>query len=114
MRYQSIYSGELDEQVELYKETYTDDDMGGASSTWTKQDTKWAQVRALSGRERQQHDVLQVEGGYRVVIRNDPNLNINESWRIKWRGKYLNIRHIEDHGPRADFLVMEATKGVAT
>lgn len=106
--------GELDERIELQKETFTENSVGGQSAEWSTQYTVWAAVRSLTGGEREHSDFLQANGGYRVAIRNRSDIDVDESWRIVWRGKNLNIRFIEDNGPRDVYLVMQAESGVAT
>lgn len=107
--------GELDSRIELQKEERTDDGMGGSTSEWVTQATVWAQVRSLTGTERMRSDMLAAKGGYRVVIHNNGVAHdVTSAWRIKWRGRTLNIRHIEDNGPRPLYLIMEAEAGVAT
>lgn len=106
--------GELDERIELQKQTHEDDWQGGVIETWTTQATVWAAVRARTGRERMHSDMLAAERGYQVVIRNRADLDIRENWRIVWRGLAMNIRFIEYGGPRDIYLVMDAEKGVVT
>lgn len=106
--------GELDERVELQKETFTSDGMGGQTSEWVTQATVWASVRALSGRERLHSDHLQASGGYRISIRNRTDLDVTAAWRVVWRGNSYNVRFPQDNGPRDMYLILEAEAGVAT
>lgn len=106
--------GELDERIELQKETVTSDGMGGQTREWVTQATVWASVRALSGSERLHSDQLQTAGGYRIAIRNRTDLDVTAAWRVKWRGKTYNIRFPQDSGPRDMYLVLEIEGGVAT
>ena len=106
--------GELDQRIELQKEVFTANDVGGQSAVWEKQATVWAHVRALTGREREHSDFLQSSGGYRIAIRNRSDLDVTASWRVVWRGKTLNVRFPEDNGPRSLYLIMQADSGVAT
>lgn len=113
-RSQPYKPGELDERVDLQKETHTDDGMGGQTSSWVKQATVWAHVRAKTGRERLQSDMVEASGDYLVVIRNRSDFDITASWRIIWRGKALNVRFPQDSGPRDLYLVLDCEAGVAT
>lgn len=104
--------GELDQRVELQKEVFTENGMGGAEAEWDTQATVWAQVRPLTGRERFTNDRLAGEGGYRVVIRNRTDLDPHANWAILWRGLRLNIVFPQDRGPRPLYLVFECEAGV--
>lgn len=106
--------GELDERIELQKEVFTADGIGGQTREWVKQDTVWAHVRALSGRERMHSDFLASEGGYRVVIRNRSDMDVSANWRVVWRGRTMNIRFPQYNGPRDLYLILDAEAGVAT
>ena len=110
----TIRIGELDERVELQKEVLTDDGMGGQSSEWQTQETVWAHVRSRGGSERMHSDMLMAQGGHMVAIRNRPGLEVNESWRVVWRGRNMNIRFSEYSGPRDAYLVLDCESGVAT
>ncbi len=105
-------AGEMDQRIELQKETRTPDGQGGFTSEWTTQDTVWAHVRPQRGSEREHGDRIQAEAGYFVVIRY--RSDINETWRIVWNGRNMNIRFLQDEGPRALYLPMEVERGVAT
>lgn len=107
--------GELDERVTLQKEEGVPDGQGGTEKEWVDQGERWAHVRPLRGNEREHSDALQAEGGYLVVIRNDGVArDVSEAWRVKWRGKAMNIRFVQDAGPRDLYLPMETERGVAT
>ena len=108
--------GELDQRIELQRETFTENDMGGQSSEWVVQDTVWAHVRSLTGNERMHSDMLSASGGYRIAIRNRSDLDVRANWRVKWlnRDRVMNIRFPEDNGPRDLYLVLQADSGVAS
>ena len=111
---QTYRIGELDERIELQRETFVEDDIGGQTSEWVTQATVWAHVRPLRGNERLHSDMLMAHGGYRVVIRNRSDLDIRANWRVVWRGRAMNIRFPEYSGPRDLYLVLECEAGVAT
>lgn len=112
MRATGTRIGELDQRVELQKEVFTSNDMGGATASWQTQATVWAQVRALTGRERFTNERLAGEGGYRVVIRNRTDIDPQANWAILWRGLRLNILFPQDNGPRPLYLVFDCEAGV--
>jgi SPP1 family predicted phage head-tail adaptor len=106
--------GELDQRIELQKETRTPDGQGGFTKIWQTQTEVWAHVRPLRGSERQHSDRKQAEGGYLVVIRY--RSDVNESWRVNWldAGKVMDITFAQDGGRRSAYLPLECTRGVAT
>lgn len=106
--------GELDQRIELQKQTRTPDGQGGFTAAWATQSTVWAHVRPLRGTERQSADRTQAEGGYLVVIRY--RSDIDETWRINWLDgdRLLNITFAQDGGKRSAYLPLECSKGVAT
>lgn len=104
--------GELDQRIELQKESRVSDGMGGATVTWQTQATVWAHVRPLRGSERLQADTMEAPARYLVVVRY--RQDVSESWRIAWNGKVMNINFIQDGGARSAYLPMECTAGVAT
>ncbi len=104
--------GEMDQRVDLQAEERTPDGQGGFTAAWVSQGSAWAHVRPLRGSEREHGDRIQAEGGYMVVIRY--RADINETWRIVWNGRNMNIRFLQDEGPRALYLPMEVERGVAT
>lgn len=109
-----IRIGELDQRIELQKKAFTDNGSGGQDNQWVSQGVVWAQVRALTGNERMHSDSRAAEGGYRIVIRNRPGIDVTADWRAIWRGRAMNIRFPQDNGPRDLYLVMDAETGVAT
>ncbi len=104
--------GELDQRVQLQKQVRVPDAGGGNAHEWETQATVWAHVRPQSGSEREHSDRLNAEGGHRVAIRY--RSDVNESWRIVWNGRAMNIRFAQDSGGRSLYLVMECEAGVAT
>lgn len=106
--------GELDERVEFQREEFTAGDIGGQTRQWVAQFTAWAHVRALSGGERLSGDRVEATGNYRIAIRNRSDVDPLENWRCIWRGRALNIRFIENNGPRDLYVIMHAEIGAAT
>lgn len=112
---QSYQLGELDERITFEEQTFTENDAGGQTGEWVQRGSVWAHVRPQRGNERQHSDRLAAEGGYLVVIRNEGIArDVNEAWRIKWRGRAMNIVFVQDAGPRDLYLPMEVERGVAT
>lgn len=103
--------GELDQRVQIQKAMRSDDGLGGASVEWKTIATTWAHVRPLRGSERVHGEQIQSPAGYLVVVRY--RQDVDESFRILWNGKAMNINFIQDGGARSAYLPMECTAGVA-
>lgn len=102
--------GGLDDRVGLQSKQLTDDGAGGATESWTEFAEVWAKVEPMSGREREQADREEAHSNYVVTIRNRSVSNLN---RIRWRGRYLNVRFVRNAGPRPMYLKIEAEMGAA-
>lgn len=103
--------GKLDQRVSLQSKTLTDDGAGGASETWTEYAEVWAQVRPMTGREREIAMRNEAHANYVVTIR---HRTVSPLDRILWRGRYLNIRFVKEAGPRNQYLDIEAEMGTAS
>lgn len=104
-------AGNLDQRIELQAKTRTADGVGGATTAWTTYATVWALVRPMSGRERENAMRTEGKADYLIVLRNRDD--VLETHRIKWRGRYLNIRFPKNAGPRGPWLELEAEKGAS-
>lgn len=107
-----ISAGEMDERIQIERETQTTDSMGGFTSTWAIQSgPMWAHVRPMTGAERERQEQVQSPAMYTVVIR---NRSVNAKDRIKWLSngnEILNIRYVAQD-PKADFIAIECEGGV--
>ena len=101
--------GRLDQRVSLQHRTLTDDGAGGGTETWTEYAEVWANVRPMSGRERQNAMRAEASSNYVIVIRH--RSDVLESDKVVWRDRDLNIRFVKSEGPRPLYLEMEAELG---
>lgn len=112
------HPGRLTERVTFQEATLVDDSVGGFSTSWGSIDTTptmWASVEPLTGREALHAGQLEARVTHRVTVRRRSDLTAQ--MRIRWDSngnKILNIRAIEDPGPRAPYLWIQAELGVAT
>jgi SPP1 family predicted phage head-tail adaptor len=104
-------AGALDQRIELKRKTRTPDGSGGATTTTPTYATVWANVRPMTGRERERSQRAEASSDYVITIRN--RADMLESDLITWRGRTLNIRFIKNQGPRFAFLEIEAELGAA-
>ena len=104
--------GELDQRVQIQQQTRTPDGGGGYVEGWSTTATVWAQVRPLSGRERDQAQQQEADVRYRVRIRYRSGVTAAE--RIVWRGQAMQIRSVLEAGPRPLYLDLDCEAGPAT
>lgn len=105
------YAAALDQRVTFLREVTTPDGMGGSTVTWAEIATVWADVRPMSGREREQSQRLDAQSNYVITIRN--RSDVDETSVVEWRGERFNVRFVP-RDPRARWLKIEAEKGVAS
>lgn len=103
--------GKLDQRVRLYRRIQVPDGGGGFADEWDFIAECWANVKALSGRERMMAEQLEAPRNYRVTVRRRAGLI--EADRIVWRDRNLNVRFIADEGTRQQYLPIDCEMGVA-
>lgn len=104
------YACSLDQRVKFLREVSTPDGMGGSTTSWLEICTVWAEVRPMSGREREQAQRLNAQANYVITIRNRPD--INETHVAEWGSERFNIRFARTEA-RSRWLRIEAERGVA-
>lgn len=105
-------AGELTERVTFKREVSVSDGVSGYDQEYQTICTAYALVRPMSGREREQANMIHSSGNYLIVIRYRDDIFAN--CIAEWRGRTLNIRFVKDRGPRSLYLEMEAEMGVGT
>ena len=105
------HPGEMNERVQIIRETRTSDGAGGQTLSLTTLASVWAHVRPRSGREMERFDRVNASAMYLFVIRY--RTDVEESDRILWKGEYYNIRYIAQGTGRALYLEIDAERGVA-
>lgn len=108
---QKFRIGEMDQRIEIVRETLTDDGMGGSTVALATIATVWALVRPRSGNEIEYSDRLNGQAAYMFVIRQRDDIQEND--RLKWLGVEYNIRMISRLGGRNLYLEIDAERGVA-
>lgn len=104
------YAASLDQRITFLREVTTPDGMGGSESTWTTIATVWAEIRPMSGREREQAQRLNAQANYVITIRN--RSDIDETDIAEYKGERYNIRFARTEA-RSRWLRIEAERGVA-
>ena len=105
--------GELDQRINITRETRAADGMGGGTISLDILVGAYAKVRAKKGNEREIANQLEAPAGYVFTIRNRSDITIRENDRIDWDGIQYNIKFIANEGKRALFLDINADRGVA-
>jgi SPP1 family predicted phage head-tail adaptor len=105
------HPGEMNERVQIIRETRTSDGAGGQTLSLTTLASVWAHVRPRSGREMERFDRVNASAMYLFVIRY--RTDVEESDRILWKGEFYNIRYIAQGTGRALYLEIDAERGVA-
>ena len=105
--------GELDQEVEIYRPTKTQDGKGGFISSDVLLYTLDCFVMEKGGGEVFKYEKVEATANYRFVIRNNEDLGILETDIIKWDGDQYNIRAIPKKGSRKLYLEIDAERGVA-
>lgn len=111
----SYRAGEMDQRVTIRQVTETQNEYGTLVETETDLGPFWARVRPMTGNEREASNQLEAQADYLFVFRYDVHVenNIQPDNTLLWEGYKYNIRFIKDRGPRAQYLEIEAQRGVA-
>jgi len=105
-------SGELDQRIDIKRETLSGDGIGGEVVTLTDVACGlWAKVAAISGAESERFNKLNATHMLKFVIRYRDDLRDDD--RIIWNGHAHNIRVINPESGRNLYLEIVAERGVA-
>lgn len=107
-----MHAAELDDLASFQRLTETKDGVGGADESWAEYAEEWVNVRAMTGRERENAMRTEARADYIVTIRYRDDVRPGD--RIEWRERFLNVRFVKDSGPRETFLQIEAEMGAAS
>jgi SPP1 family predicted phage head-tail adaptor len=105
--------GALDQWVRFERPVRTSDPAGGSTVTWQEVATVWADVAPLSASERSAGGKIEAANMYRIRIRRLAGLDAQ--MRLIWLSNgdaALNIRGLNDPGPRAPMQELTAEMGV--
>jgi SPP1 family predicted phage head-tail adaptor len=109
-------TGDMRERIKIERQTSTPDGAGGFTRVWTPYGgtagKRWAEVAPTAGRETLLNEALQGIQGYRVTVRWDATIKVDD--RIDWNGVKMNIRSAADPNGLKTYTVIFADAGVAT
>jgi len=103
--------GELRSRVKIYKSTYTSNDFGGFTQTWSLVDTVWASVKGFKDSEKIQFNQVYETATCKVTMRHRPDINANT--RLYYNDRFLNVISVEWQESKKGFTVAicEDTQG---
>jgi SPP1 family predicted phage head-tail adaptor len=107
----SMHAGRLDKRVTFKRPVLARDSSGGAAKSLNTIGEAWANIRTMSGREREQSERVEGVSDYVVTVRYRSDLQPKDV--IIWGDRTMNIRFIRDAGARESFLEIEASAGEA-
>jgi len=90
--------GKLRHRITVQKKTESRDSHGGVTYTWTNENSRWAEVQPLAGRELWQARQAQMHATLRVSMRYYPGLTSEH--RIIFGSRILNIEAVTNVGER--------------
>ena len=106
--------GRLSERLKFQTEARGDDNMGGGTVSWTNFAEDWASVEPISARELTDAQQQFAPTRYRVKMRQRGDLTA--AMRAVWTTNgdmVLNVREIQDPGPREPFMMLVLEAAVA-
>lgn len=113
MKGSAVQIGHLDQRITLQRFVEATDGIGGVTRTWSdlaSVPTVWAHVQPRLGRESFEQGRMNASLMATFMIRY--RADISELDRIIWKGEPWNIRRIMRTSQRAQFLEVDAERGV--
>lgn len=97
MRTRSKNIGKFRTKVTFQRQGLVADGAGGFTNTWVNDQTVWANVEPLTGKEAIQAEQLTGDQSYRFIIRwtNDFLYTLDSSYRIAYGSRYFNIHSVK-------------------
>jgi SPP1 family predicted phage head-tail adaptor len=96
-------------RIDIQKISYTSNNFGGYTTTWTTIDTVWASISPLTGKEVFLYRQMYPKIEYKVQIRY--RKDINPDYRIYYNKKYFNILSVIDINNLQDELILLIKEG---
>jgi len=113
-----MHSGMLKHRIYVEKQTRTSDGMGGWTQTWTEDPPGglMARIQNLTGSEQWTAMRTMSANLIRVTVRFKGDSNGAPYWtagdhRVRIRGRYYNIKAIQDKNFDSQWLVMDLMEG---
>ena len=99
-------TGELRHQIEIQSAVETQDAMGGTIRNWTTDQTIWAKISPVLGRETTVGNTQHAEVTHDILIR--WNTGIDPKKRIKHESRIFKIQNVLDIDERREKLMIKA------
>lgn len=99
--------GALTARVRVERPVRTDDNLGGATITWSDEGDVWSFVESIGASAAERHDTEASTTILRVTIR---RRTIRAGWRLVWGARVLRVTGVrDDGGDRIQVLCEEET-----
>jgi len=109
-------SAELNKRIQIEAPVEVSDGAGGFTTSWNAIATLWAKIEPYKSLQRWSENFdlskVQVVKSYEITIRYFNN--VNETMRIVFDGRIMNIRVVIDVDEGKEKLIIIAEEGVAT
>ncbi len=99
----------MNERVAFESRISSRDAIGGTVLSWTPAGEVWASVDAITGREANVADQIEAVTSIRVICRRRDD--VDQKWRVKWRGRTLSIEAVLPHADR-DRIILLCSEGI--
>lgn len=97
------------QRVRFEEFTTTTTPSGGTTQSWQLLDTRWANIKPLSGRERRQIEGLQSEVSHEIEIRHSLSINGNQI-RAVYKGRIFKLHYSINKGEENTYTEFSATE----
>jgi SPP1 family predicted phage head-tail adaptor len=88
----------MNHRITLLTRSVSRDAMGGEVVTWNDAGDDWAEVTPLTGREYFQ--AMQENAEYEIRFRVRYRSDVEQDWRLIWRGKQYDVLRVIDVAAR--------------
>ena len=97
-----LHAGQLDHRVTVQKRKATYGTRGESLEEWTDEQSRWAEVVHLRGRELEQARQIVETATTRITIRKPRNYDMTASYRVCFRGEVFNVESATPTGDRLE------------
>jgi SPP1 family predicted phage head-tail adaptor len=95
-----IDAGRLNRRVKLLQPAIVENDAGETDQEFEEVDEVWAEVKTSTGSEIIRNGQTTAALTYKILIRWRRDEDVNESWRIGYAGRELEISQVLEYGNR--------------
>jgi SPP1 family predicted phage head-tail adaptor len=89
-----VRAGDLRRRVVIQRQETERDEFGGRKITWLFENSRWAEIKQLSGREIEIHSRPEAAATHRIKMRFYKELSTKQ--RFEYNGRVFNIVSVDD------------------